>query len=271
MKVCKKCNEINGNDTLFCCNCGGEDFVFQEEVVCKACGKANDISFAYCMHCGHSLVEQTPVRSSAVVNGKEVANVRSELNEVYGGVDNEFVECPSCGQKLPLTAMFCHNCGESIANLHIHKVVNRKICPHCGRPNDKQEAYCTYCFSSLADAKIEQLQVVHEVVNLGEIVVKQTMLDDGLGKKKVCPNCNTLNTVQQQFCVSCGLKLTVDPPKKYCPVCSTENQGDSSFCIKCNWSFDGTTPQGKPWVCDNCKNYNDQDSTYCSSCGKKRI
>ena len=268
MKLCKNCGEINENDSLFCCNCGKSDFVFQEEVTCPHCGATNDKAFAHCTNCGKPLEKQSTQTATA---SPVAVNLRQEMSDLYDEANaSEMSACPECGEMLPLTSIFCHKCGASIAKITMHKVVKRKVCPHCGQFNANDGIYCSYCFSSLADAESAQLQVVHDVKNLGDVVVKQTMLDDGGGKRKLCPNCGALNAPEETFCVSCGLKLEVDPQKKYCPNCSTENQGDASFCIRCNWSFDGLAPKGPTWECPHCKAQNDHDSAYCTNCGKPR-
>ena len=268
MKLCKNCGEINENDSLFCCNCGKAEFVFQEEVTCPHCGAENDKGFVYCTTCGKSLAQQ-PQNSTAT---PVAVNLRQEMADVYGTPTDttEMSPCPQCSEMLPLTSMFCHKCGASVATLTAHKVVKRKICSHCGQLNANDAIYCSYCFCSLVDAESTQMQVVHEVKNLGDVVVKQTLLDDGSTKKKVCANCGALSPADEVFCVSCGLKLEVDPQKKYCPNCSAENQGDALFCIKCNWSFEGTAPKGPSWECPHCKTQNEHDSAFCTNCGKPR-
>jgi uncharacterized membrane protein YvbJ len=178
MKLCKNCGEINENDSLFCCNCGKTDFVFQEEVTCPSCGAVNDKGFVHCTTCGKPLSVQP---AQTVTTAPVAVDLRTEMTDLYGGSadQTETSTCPQCGELLPLTAMFCHKCGTSVASLSQHKVVKRKICPHCGQYNPIDTQYCSYCFCSLADAQITQMQVVHEAKNLGDVVVKQTMLDDG--------------------------------------------------------------------------------------------
>ncbi len=271
MKVCKNCGEINPSDSLYCCSCGTTGFVFQEEVVCPHCGAINDKSFINCINCGNLLNSETVVDLTNGTQEPFAQDPSTLTNTAYGGVplaSTETAKCPTCGAVVPLTAIFCNKCGTSVANLHVHRVVTRKVCPHCGRPNPSQAAFCSYCFSSLANAKTSDMQLVHECQNLGDITVRQSYLEDSNGKNIVCPNCGSLNHPNEQFCVHCGLKLQIEAPKKYCPNCGEENPADSSFCQKCRWSFDGTEPDLiDKWVCSTCQHTNDKEDLFCSHCG----
>lgn len=277
MKVCKNCGEINPNDSTYCCSCGKNSFVYQEEVACPFCGAPNDKSFDHCINCGNLLKQ--PLQAQEPSQHEEqtqpvAVNLRDELPDAYGGITvapGETAVCPGCGANVPLTAVFCSKCGAPVASLHEHRVVRRKICPHCHRPNDNQAHFCSYCYTSLATAETEEMQVVHESTPLGDTFVKQAYLEDASGKKKVCPNCNTINTADELFCVNCGLKLDVDEPKKYCPNCGAENTYDSTFCSKCRWSFDGKNPdEVKSWTCPHCNRENDTENNFCSNCGTKK-
>ena len=272
MKVCKTCGEINSNDSEFCCNCGKNKFVYQEEIRCQHCGEFNDKSFLYCVFCGKSLHEHDHEEHDHTESAATPVNVREEMTAVYGGVvQTETARCPHCNSQVPITAIFCNKCGTSVASLHEHRVVQRRVCPHCGRLNSMESAFCSYCFCGLNDATTEDLQVAHESQNLGELIVRQTYLEGLNGKKLICPNCGCLNADHEVFCVSCGLKLEIEPVKRYCPNCGTENLADSEFCIKCRWSFDGSTPEQKiKWSCPHCEQLNKDEDAYCSNCGRKR-
>ena len=283
MKVCKNCGEINSNDTEYCCNCGHNNFMYQEEVRCSHCGKVNDKSFEHCIYCGQNLHAHDHDHVHKHGHNHDHAehddtytavpvNVRDEMGAVYPGVTNtETARCPHCNTAVPITAIFCTKCGTSVANLHDHRVVQRKICPHCGRHNALEAAYCSYCFCSLIDASTEDLQVVHEGQNCGELIVRQTYLEGLNGRKLICPNCSTINADNETFCVNCGLKLQIEPAKKYCPNCGTENSADSEFCTKCRWSFEGGNPDEKiKWSCPRCEQLNSDEDAYCSNCGQKR-
>jgi len=278
MKVCKHCGEINPGDSAFCCNCGNTNFIFQEEIVCPHCGEVNDKSFTFCMNCGEDLTKNVSktVSQSASDNTaeSEVTDVPAETVDLYEGAmvstPSEMSKCPNCGAAVPITAVFCNKCGTSVADLHEHRVVQRKVCPQCGRPNPLESHFCSYCFTSLAEADTEDMQVVHESQNLGEVTVRQVMLESPNGKKLICPNCGALNSRDEEFCESCGLKLIVDEPKTYCPNCGAENAADSIFCTKCRWSFSDAKPNSvDQWTCE-CGYANEKDDKYCSKCGKMR-
>ena len=278
MKVCKNCGEINTNDSVFCCNCGKTNFVFQEETVCRICGEVNDKSFSHCINCGADLAAEALIADDGHVASNDIVvdadEMSVELSEVYGGAvmtPSETAKCPKCGAAVPITAIFCNKCGNSVADLHDHRVVQRKICPHCGKLNSLEAHFCSYCFASLSEAETENMQVVHETQHLGEVTVRQACLESPDGKKLICPNCGTLNNTDEPFCVNCGLKLEVDEPKSYCPNCGAENSVDGTFCTKCRHSFGQAVPDSVDrWTCKECGYANEKDDKFCSKCGKKR-
>ncbi|MCX4287480.1 MAG: zinc-ribbon domain-containing protein [Clostridia bacterium] len=279
MKVCKNCGEINTGDSAFCCNCGKTNFIFQEEIRCSHCGEVNDKSFAHCINCGEMLAipadagEYVAEVKQTEYQDADLASVSNEVANLYGGsvTPSETAQCPKCGASIPLTAIFCNKCGTSVADLHARRVVQRKVCPHCGRVNTLESHYCSYCYCSLAEASTEELQVVHESQNLGEVVVRQAFLESPNEKKLICPNCGTLNNQEEPFCVNCGLKLEIDEPKTYCPNCGAENSVDSTFCTKCRWSFSNIEPDSvEKWTCKECGFSNEKDDKFCSHCGQKR-
>lgn len=273
MKVCKNCGEINSNDSEFCCNCGKKSFVYQEEIRCPHCGELNDKTFEHCIFCGgalhtHSHGEDAPATAHAT---PAPVDLREEMTTVYGTPSSETARCPHCNAIVPVTAVFCFKCGTSVASLHEHRIIQRRVCPHCGRLNPLDSPFCSYCFANLIDAGTEDLQITHESQNHGELIIRQTVLEGLHGKNLICPNCNTINPDKEVFCVNCGLKLEIEPVKKYCPNCGSENSADSEFCSKCRWSFEGVNPdENVKWACAYCHHVNGVEDAYCSHCGQKR-
>ena len=276
MKVCKHCGEINTNDSSYCCNCGQSSFILQDEIACPRCGALNDKTFTHCINCGSALGDTPSHEVHQSVGYTPVpVDIRHELSGVYDtgmtSIPSEVARCPHCGNMVPITAIFCSKCGVSVASMHTRRVVERKICPHCGKLNKLDANLCSYCFSSLAHADTEQLHVMHETQNLGELTIRQAYLEGLNGKQLICPNCGTLNEPSETFCVNCGLKLEAEEPKKYCPNCGAENPGESAFCSKCQWSFEGISPEkAEKWSCPSCDHVNNHEDTYCSNCGQKR-
>lgn len=281
MKVCKHCGQLNTNDCDFCCNCGKRDFVVQEEIACPHCGAVNDKSFAFCINCGGKMQpDVVDIKHAAASTSDEgftpsPVDARERFSDVYGGMSvatpQETAKCPTCGAIIPIHAIYCSKCGTSVATLHDHRVVKRKICSHCGRPNSLEARFCSYCFATLVNAATQDMQVVHDSKTLGSGSIKQTFLQDGDGKKKICANCGALNAPDEVFCVSCGFKLDCELQKKYCPNCGVENSPDDKFCTRCQWSFEGNNPDTQEkWVCSKCKNINNASNVYCVACGAKR-
>ncbi len=269
MKVCKNCGEVNTNDSTFCCNCGQSNFTARKEIVCPHCQAVNDSTYAFCVNCGLSLAS-APSEGNSALSG-DVTKFPDVENVGLTSIPSEAARCPHCGGLVAITEIFCPNCGVSVANLHSHRVVQRKICPHCGRPNGLDADMCYYCFGSLAEAATEEMQLTHHSVNLGELTVRQACLESVSGKNVICPNCGTLNPEDEVFCCSCGLKLVIEEPKRYCPDCGAENSADSTFCARCRHSFDGVKPDRvEMWTCDNCNHVNEQDDLFCTNCGQRK-
>lgn len=263
MKVCKTCGQLNTNDSDFCCNCGKQGFVFQEEVTCPACGGANDKSFAFCINCGAQLP-----KVELPAEGYVAAPIDLQQSGQVQQGHQETANCSACGAEVPISAIYCNKCGASVAKLHAHRVVLRKICPHCGSANDVQAKYCAYCFFSLANADTKEMEVVHAEKAIEGEVLQQAYLQEGAVRRKICGGCGTLNPESEVFCVSCGLKLDSEKQKKYCPNCGAENDADVAFCTRCQWSFSGIFPdivQG--WTCHHCSNINSAANNFCVVCG----
>lgn len=274
MKVCKSCGEENTNESLYCCNCGASNFVFKEEIACPHCGAANSVSNEHCTECGNLLSADVDKNSSVdnSVQNREIGQIVPSDTPVTETdmtllPQPETAACPGCGKQIPVTAIFCNNCGASVAALHEHRIVRRRLCPFCGTPNPMEATLCTHCFGSTDGGKVVEMQVEHEHTYVGDSAVFQTMLTDLDGKHKICPNCGALNDPDEDFCDGCGLKLVVEDVKKYCPNCGAENPSDSKFCANCQWSFTGEEPDKiSKWKCPNCGNINDQSDNFCTNC-----
>lgn len=76
----------------------------------------------------------------------------------------------------------------------------------------------------------------------------------------VCPQCKTKNVKGQNFCKSCGAKLTTT-----CPKCGMNiADKDTKFCPQCG------SPLNTEAVCKNCGEKLSEGSVFCSKCGTKQ-
>lgn len=181
--------------------------------------------------------------------------------------------CPNCNFEFDINSLFCPKCGYSVMPINRHKQLKRKICPRCGTANAINEQYCSYCFTSLAGAEIDDYMIEFiDVTRDKDNVIRQAVLQSPTSKKSlICGNCGSLNSLEQKFCVKCGLNLQVELKKKFCVVCGTANNYDALFCTKCQYSFSGVSQvemEGS-WKCD-CGEINDKQNVYCIKCGKAK-
>lgn len=273
MKNCTKCGEINTTDTKFCVKCGNDTFISDDDVVCPKCGMTNVTESQFCIGCGEPLEDaKTKKQIMQSINESAEAHPR-EIVIKEPAVDGANT-CLACGAKLKINDVFCTSCGNVVADNTQNKVLKRKLCPKCGKPNDINAVYCSYCFTDIADGEIEEYAIDFiEAARSGDETIKQAVLVSGSGKKsRICPNCGTVNEIEQPYCVKCGYKLTVDLAKKYCLVCGTENNYDAKFCVKCQYAFSGKNlgQMQASWKCASCGELNDVESNFCSKCGVKR-
>ena len=151
MKLCKNCGEINENDSLFCCNCGKSEFVFQEEVVCPHCGASNNKDFAHCTNCGKPLEKQSTQTSTA---SSVAVNLRQEMSDLYGvqADESEMSACPECGEMMQgLKLGLIGANGQTLIEKEHH-------CPKCNSKTEmlegrsgygKYDLYCPRCKEKL--------------------------------------------------------------------------------------------------------------------------
>lgn len=255
MKKCLNCGELNENSIGFCSACGTSDFEEIASVLCPSCKKEVKAGADFCTECGARLPSAT----------------LSEIKRNVGAVEAETFDCPHCANEIPVASVYCPYCGQEVNNFNTNRKVKKYICPNCGHPNDVNAKFCSYCFFDLADAKVEEMTIVVKPKECDNIKLLQCVLvseSDRQGKA-ICPNCQTLNSSEMDYCLRCGTSLKVDIPKKYCFVCGAENSANAKFCTNCKYQFDAPASYRLNWTC-SCGYGNDADADFCAFCGKPR-
>ncbi len=272
MKICKICGERNPAENNFCQNCGGKEFELPltPEVKCPRCGAKCDSLYTHCTNCGCELnTPQTVVAEPVLPSFGGGVAAQSATQTVSTPPVTDTFSCPFCGGQVCIQDVFCPECGKDMSQYNLHKVVKRKICPFCGRPNQMTDTYCNYCFYPLADADTDDFQLDYKQTT--DQIKHAYLQSPTSARKTICSNCGTLNDEDRQFCVKCGLKLTVDVPKVYCFVCGQENKPDAVYCTSCRHPLSPNLAKKmeEGWQCA-CGNFNANDDAYCTECGRPK-
>lgn len=143
---------------------------------------------------------------------------------MYGGVsavvsmggrlnENE-VECPSCGAKNPKGQKFCKECGSKLG----------KTCPNCGANVDSDTKFCPECGGLVKEEK--------RCVSCGAKLADSQKFCPSCGAKqeKTCAKCGAVIDSDTKFCPSCGASTS---DKLICPNCKAELKPGEAFCKEC--------------------------------------
>lgn len=81
-----------------------------------------------------------------------------------------------------------------------------------------------------------------------------------------CPQCQTDNPANVNFCTQCGTVLRLS-----CPNCGKQVSSEMKFCIECGHALQGTQPakarQRVYILCPNCRFANRAGIHFCENCG----
>jgi len=183
--------------------------------------------------------------------GKTVSALSHNCPFCNMAISRELVSCPECGRKNQRNMKFCLNCGNSLKK---EPATGNEpgFCQNCDFDNDFGATYCLKCGEKLAGEKIpEKVQAVvneNEEEDIGFIELSEDNFS-------ICPDCNSINEITNDFCFNCGEKLidskvnkaldadTETPKLKtkepallfdlFCPYCDAGNSNDSKFCFNC--------------------------------------
>lgn len=292
MKKCINCGEYNSEDANFCSGCGKAEFDTSGQIICANCKQLVKAESPYCLFCGAKLKEYAPAVQETLIKVDAVAPTNQEetlakavkleelglvpapeavapVPEVKPAIYEERLTCPSCGESLRSSDVFCTRCGADVSNSNSGIVVKRKICPHCHRPNPFAAKHCSYCFTSLSEVDYEDFMITYLTDDSGKF--RQAVLQSSTNKKlKVCPECGTLNELTQSQCVKCGISLIVSDEKKICFICGAENEFDAEYCNKCSYPLTGKKPTKEPQkIRCECGELNDAADVFCTNCGSQ--
>lgn len=221
----------------------------------------------------------------------------NDSNNTESGNVSLTKKCKGCGMYSTQDAVYCPDCGEiyspeaivkdddnisksQLANnigtiiksyAPIHDISDKIVCSSCGKPVMAFSIYCSHCG---IDVSVE---------NTNKLI-----------ERKVCPQCDHINPIGQDFCNYCFSSLSDSPiavlklqcvnsdskPKslkqivyvditlpdrtyKECPHCFTLNDPSSDLCYYCG---NNLVRKYLTKLCFNCGYNNETDVKSCSKC-----
>lgn len=109
------------------------------------------------------------------------------------------VTCPRCKNQLEDNAIFCDNCGATIASVSapLPLIAGRGLtCSKCGQPVRAGEAFCVNCGAALSGP-----------------AAPSPSRQPAVAGSAICPHCGTVARAGALFCDNCGASLSPAPPQ----------------------------------------------------------
>src|SRR6476620_10871999 len=82
-------------------------------------------------------------------------------------------------------------------------------CPVCGKGIKARDEFCENCGAVLKGALVSAPVAKNASRSASATLARGT----GVAQAKICPNCQTSNSPQEEFCINCGANLDTPPVK----------------------------------------------------------
>jgi hypothetical protein len=255
---------------------------------CLKCGQQNIEGTPYCQNCYSGLIyDNHPYFYNQGDDDGNWLNPGSPPTRPgTKPKDNQGIiiisACYRCGSQNANNSPFCLNCRSSLIyycrplpmdrlkNLGRNRVYTdqqipeTKGCPRCGADNEVNRKYCYSCFASMDYVKPPEQDIGQTDTGFGynDIDHMAFGVRDDLGDNgyKPCPNCGQVNSITQDFCRKCNIRLIYDQP----PITINKEVGD----VKQKPVQDTDRPPIGKIDCPHCGIENSTDEVICSSCFK---
>lgn len=237
---------------------------------CEKCGAEVAAGAAFCMTCGAQIPKIQP--KPAVNSGRR---------------------CKKCGATVAQNARFCTSCGtpyveETPVNPTPQPQVNvtKKVCTNCGAELQDDVAFCIQCGMPVKKEEPAKENGMFENVTPVEQTKEETSKNVSLEKtvsvysehieqtqqeklekqwensaKNVCPNCGMTLADNVRFCINCGEEV-----RKADETSEEATMRVNPITFK---KPDEVQTPKKPRFCIGCGAKLDDDSIFCTVCGKR--
>lgn len=278
VQKCERCGAEVAAGAAFCMTCGAQIPKIQPKPAvnsgrrCKKCGATVAPNARFCTSCGTPYVEEAPVNPTP----------QPQMNQPVPEIRQ-----PQANQN---TVPF----GTSQPQMNPNPVVKeqpqvnglKKVCTNCGAELQDGVAFCIQCGMPVKKEEPAKENVMFENVNPVEQTEEKTSQKVSLEKTVSVHSEHTAQTQQEEL-----EKQWENPAKNVCPNCGTTLADNVRFCINCGEEVrkadenaeeatmrvnpitfkrpDEVQTSKRPRFCIGCGAKLDDDSVFCTVCGKR--
>lgn len=290
VQKCERCGAEVAAGAAFCMTCGAQIPKIQPKPVvnsgrrCKKCGATVAPNARFCTSCGTPYVEETPVNPTPQPQMNqpvpETRQPQVNQNTVPFGMSQPSVNpVPEVTHQPPINP-------NPVVKEQPQVNVTKKVCTNCGAELQDGVAFCIQCGMPVKKEEPAKENVMFENVNPVEQTEEKTSQKVSLEKTVSVHSEHTAQTQQEEL-----EKQWKNPAKKVCPNCGTTLADNVRFCINCGEEVrkadenaeeatmrvnpitfkrpDEVQTSKRPRFCIGCGAKLDDDSVFCTVCGKR--
>lgn len=290
VQKCERCGAEVAAGAAFCMTCGAQIPKIQPKPAvnsgrrCKKCGATVAPNARFCTSCGTPYVEETPVNPTPQpqMNQPVPETRQPQVNQntvPFGTSQPPVNSVPEVTHQPPINP-------NPVVKEQPQVNVTKKVCTNCGAELQDGVAFCIQCGMPVKKEEPAKENVMFENVNPVEQTGEKTSQKVSLEKTVSVHSEHTAQTQQEEL-----EKQWENPAKNVCPNCGTTLADNVRFCINCGEEVrkadenaeeaimrvnpvtfkrpaEVQTPK-RPRFCIGCGAKLDDDSVFCTVCGKR--
>lgn len=290
VQKCERCGAEVAAGAAFCMTCGAQIPKIQPKPAvnsgrrCKKCGATVAPNARFCTSCGTPYVEEAPVNPTPQPQMNqpvpEIRQPQANQNTVPFGTSQPPVNpVPEVTHQSPINP-------NPVVKEQPQVNVTKKVCTNCGAELQGGVAFCIQCGMPVKKEEPAKENVMFENVNPVEQTEEKTSQKVSLEKTVSVHSEHTAQTQQEEL-----EKQWENPAKNVCPNCGTTLADNVRFCINCGEEVrkadenaeeatmrvnpvtfkrpDEVQTPKRPRFCIGCGAKLDDDSVFCTVCGKR--
>lgn len=290
VQKCERCGAEVAAGAAFCMTCGAQIPKIQPKPVvnsgrrCKKCGATVAPNARFCTSCGTPYVEETPVNPTPQpqMNQPVPETRQPQVNQntvPFGTSQPPVNSVPEVTHQPPINP-------NPVVKEQPQVDVTKKVCTNCGAELQDGVAFCIQCGMPVKKEEPAKENVMFENVNPVEQTEEKTSQKVSLEKTVSVHSEHTAQTQQEEL-----EKQWENPAKNVCPNCGTTLADNVRFCINCGEEVrkadenaeeatmrvnsitfkrpDEVQTPKRPRFCIGCGAKLDDDSVFCTVCGKR--